>query len=842
MVLKVPKWKNDPVAADAAHYIESGDLAALGRLKDVRPRPEWLGDLLAALGGYFPQEDGADTRAFQTAAALISPEELDAWWQQSPSFERMKLCTRLMRCDDAFWDVALRAARAYMDSAKWGAGWLVEIFGRDLLPNVIAALERGAQDGQFGCAHRQDSVETAVRVLGKEALPAVLCGLRDEWVHRQALGHLIDLDDGTHTALIRQGLEWGLTREPTEDLIGYTELAARWRLAEMADHLWPLLAHKSKQVREAAVRVLSRLGEAALPRAAEMLRHRKAEARLAAVGLLTALNTPAALELLRPVADQDSSGPVRDAARKALPREADAGPGGPREAILARARKNPLRIKGLPARWLNDNSLPPLHYTDGEPLDRDAVHYLLFRQARATKLEPDVEVQALYDLIDRRSSGDFALTLMKGFLAAGANLKERWAMLLACLFGDARVVPLLQSQIRAWEEGQQPKRAEDGVRAMALLGNDAALMGLDALVNHYRGKRPYLAAAAAEGLARAAEQRRLTPEELGDCVVPWLGFEPGNPRVVSWGKRRVEVRIGLDFKMHFTDLETGKPLKALPASAPESVQAELKEQSAWLKETVKAQLARLEGLMVRQHRWPAGRWRELFLSHPLLGPFAVRLVWGAFDDAGRLTVTFRALEDRSLTGADDQEVPPPPAGSVGIVHPLELDEGTRQAWQCHLADYEIEPPFPQLGRPVLQLPPERQGEKVSKDFAGVTVLAGTLRNRAEKLGWIRGAVSGGGGIRAYWKGFPAAGLDAVVGVQDMYIGAGWDAEVELGRVSFVRAGGKGRGYEYAPIDEDPRLVSFGEVPPILFAEVMGDLQKIAGSGGRTPVPQGGAGG
>ncbi len=32
-----------------------------------------------------------------------------------------------------------------------------------------------------------------------------------------------------------------------------------------------------------------------------------------------------------------------------------------------------------------------------------------------------------------------------------------------------------------------------------------------------------------------------------------------------------------------------------------------------------------------------------------------------------------------------------------------------------------------------------------------------------------------------------------------------------------------------PIDEnDPRLIAFGNVPPIVFSEVMGDLRKITG--------------
>ncbi|HEX9369550.1 MAG TPA: DUF4132 domain-containing protein, partial [Roseiflexaceae bacterium] len=475
-----------------------------------------------------------------------------------------------------------------------------------------------------------------------------------------------------------------------------------------------------------------------------------------------------------------------------------------------------------------ENSLPPLRDADGQLIDRDTVRYLLHRQARAGKVELDLEARALCDLIDRRSSGDFALLLLKGYLTAGANLQDRWALVLACLLGDDRIVPPLHSQIRTWAESQQPNRAEDAVRALALARTDAALMTLDALAVRYRSKRPYLGEEAAEGFTRAAQQQGLTLDELGDRVVPWLGFEPGKPRLLVWAKRQLEVRIGLNFKFEFLDRQTGKALKALPAGVPEALQKDHREQSGMLKEAVKAQLTRLENLLVRGHRWPVGRWRELFLAHPLLIPFAVRLVWGIYDASGGLTGTFRALEDGSLTGADDSGMSLPAAGSVGIVHPLELDADARKAWQRHLADYEIEPPFPQLERPVLSVPPGQKRAKVATDHAGAVVMAGTFRNRAEKLGWGRTAVSGGR-IVAYGKRFTGAGLDALVGLEDMYVGANWDDEIALGRVCFVRSAGEGRGtYADVPDESNPDLVPLGKVPPVVYSEVMGDLKRIVG--------------
>ena len=81
-------------------------------------------------------------------------------------------------------------------------------------------------------------------------------------------------------------------------------------------------------------------------------------------------------------------------------------------------------------------------------------------------------------------------------------------------------------------------------------------------------------------------------------------------------------------------------------------------------------------------------------------PFATRLVWGAYDTDHKLVGTFRALEDRRLTTPADEPFDLSGAASIGIVHPLELDDETRTAWQTHLADYEIARPSRSSSGPV----------------------------------------------------------------------------------------------------------------------------------------------
>ena len=66
----------------------------------------------------------------------------------------------------------------------------------------------------------------------------------------------------------------------------------------------------------------------------------------------------------------------------------------------------------------------------------------------------------------------------------------------------------------------------------------------------------------------------------------------------------------------------------------------------------------------------------------------------------------------------------------------------------------------------------------------------------------------------------------------MYIGIDMYSGIKLGRFCFVKSGSVSSGsYVYdEPRDErDPRLLSFAEVPPIVFSETLGDLARIAGA-------------
>ena len=714
--------------------------------------------------------------------------------------------------------------------------WLVGRFGPSALPDVEEYLSaRGSRSDVI------ESVRALVSVLGEAGAPGVIAatGHPSHDVRIEAIGILMAWNNAAYEAAICPAIIGGFAAEDPKEVVRYVGLSTRWRTELLAEPLWKLFEHKSKPVRAVAARALARLGDEAVSWAAELLGAKKAPVRSAAVSLLTAAQTPAAAKAMESRLDEETDEEVRDQILLALDQVWEAqGKKITRKQIDQRIGRTAERLDNPVAEWIDEKKLPPLRLAKGsEKLKPQAVRYLLYRQSRAREMRPDIECKPLYALIDRKTSGDFALAVVRGFLGSQMAAEDRWALALAGILGDDRVVPVLMNQIRTWVDANRGKLAEYAAQALALLGTDVALCAVDALSIRYRSKQKNIGKAAAEAFAEAAERQGITVDELGDRVVPWLGFEQGKPRVIEHDDKRIEVRVGMDFKLGFRDLVKGKSIGSLPSGIPTEVKNEYKDLAAMLREVLKGQLVRIENLMVRQFRWPLGRWQELFLVHPVLFPFAARLVWGIYD-GGRLQATFRALEDRTLTNAADEAVTLPAgkanAATIGIVHPLELSAENRQRWAVHLADYNVQSPFLQLERPVVYPTAEEKAVKMSSKYKNTDLNAMTFKGRAERLGWQRGSVCDAGGITSYRKSFPGAGADVMVETEGMYIGIDMYSSIKLGRFYFVKGGSVSTGsYVYdEPNDEkDTRLLAFGDVPPIVFSETLGDLAKIAGMKG-----------
>ena len=272
-------------------------------------------------------------------------------------------------------------------------------------------------------------------------------------------------------------------------------------------------------------------------------------------------------------------------------------------------------------------------------------------------------------------------------------------------------------------------------------------------------------------------------------------------------------------------------MASLPSGVSKEVKDEIKALSAQLRNTMKAQTLRHARMLVQQRRWDAKAWWNLYGQHPVLRPFAVRLVWGHYGTDAQLERTFRMLDDGSLTDAQDASLKQPQTGCIGIVHPLELSEAQRAEWRTHLADHEIEPPVPQCDRPVIRVKDAEQNLRRIRLAAGTELNGMTFKGRAERLGWRRGSLLDGDGISNYNKSFTSAGLEVMISIEGMHMGMSMEDTITINDGWFMRQGSitQANDVDDAPTnDNDPRVVPFGEVPPIVFSETMAELGLISG--------------
>ena len=526
-------------------------------------------------------------------------------------------------------------------------------------------------------------------------------------------------------------------------------------------------------------------------------------------------------------------------------------------AVAEAQKKGKLAKPVLP--WLIN--YPTLTYKNRtNTLDSETIAFLFYRMSQTKDIGTDAEVRPLIALIDRQTSAPFAKWLLDTYFQNGADAKNKWCLTLGAVLGGDNEIAFLQRNLVSFADNSRGKMAESVVKALALQGSQRALRAVEFFSRKYKSKNKNIGAAALEAFDIAAEELGVTPYELADSVIPDFGFNglfkeftvntEGSSRVSKATQNAkldpqnaantegYRAFIGNDFKLAFLD-EDNRQLKALPKGTSAALKEEFKEIGKEIRDIVKSQSSRLEQYLVIQRRWTADKWQGFFLTNPVMFVYAIRLIWGIFDEKGALMTVFRCQEDQTLTDANGDEIDfnfTPPrvpstlggvgVGVIGMVHPISLRPEDIDFWKNELLDNDIEPIFPQLNRPVVLLQNRDKNLKMSDEFAGIQFGGYGFLSRMDKTGWTRGSVVDGGGIASYYKEFTEVGLVAIV-MQTGYLSVGYyDVNAEIGSLMFVKKSGVRFGsymYDEPSRESDPRLVSFGDVPPIVYSEVMADM-------------------
>lgn len=595
--------------------------------------------------------------------------------------------------------------------------------------------------------------------------------------------------------------------------------------------IWSMIPKADKRNRSAIARHLATvLGDEAIPNAEKLLQDKKADLRLVGAMILSFIKSEKALDILRGLLNSEKNDDARDAMLEGLAGliSNEASYPAIQEAINQADTRDKLS-KPL-TEWLNTEGgkYPKTYWKSGEEIDNKALQFLFYRMNRVKDIRIDVEAKPFIALIDTSQSAPFAKVLLKNFFENGADSKLKWCMTLASILGGDDEIDALKRKVNEWVDASRGKMAEYAVKALALNGSTKALRAVEFFSRKYKSKNKNIGAAAVESFAIAAEELGITPYDLADSIIPDFGFE-GLFKTFEVNGDTFRAFINNDFKIAFLN-DDNKLLKSPPKGTSKEIQDEFKEIAKEVRDIVKSQSSRLEQYLVIQRKWSIEKWDAFFRGNPIMFAYAVRSIWGIFDEKQNLVTTFQCLEDQTLVNIEGDELDldeyTEGGYQIGMVHPMMLAETEINHWKEALYDAEVQPIFPQLDRPVILLQEENKNTKISTEFNGIEYGGYGFIGKMEKLGWFRGSVVDAGGISSYYKDFSELGITAIV-TQEGCLSVGYYEEnAILGNLMFVKNKSVSFGsytYDEPSKNDDERLVALSNVPPIVYSEVMADM-------------------
>ncbi len=408
----------------------------------------------------------------------------------------------------------------------------------------------------------------------------------------------------------------------------------------------------------------------------------------------------------------------------------------------------------------------------------------------------------------------------------GSAVSEKGLLALAGACCDDAAVAPVQRYLTEWY-GYRVGQCRALVAMLASVDRPAAIQYLLSITNRFRTKS--IREEAERQVQILAERKGWTLDELADRTLPTAGFDEDGKLELDYGSRQFVVRVTSRLEAVLSDTE-GKTLKSLPQPRKDDDEAQAKAAKkvlsaakSELKKFTGQQTTRLYEAMCTERTWTAEDWRTYVLGHPLARFLCQRLVWAEYG-GDRVTQTFRPLDDRTLTDAEDGEVQLAPDAQIRIAHACRVSAETAAAWARHLADYDVAPLFTQFGREPYVLPEEKQTVTSLGDFEGHMVEAFKLRSAATKLGYTRGQTQDGGWFFDYVKVFPGLGLEACLG----FSGNGLPEEnrtVALMELAFQR-----RSPQKGALLPHAARLPLGQVPDVLLTECYNDVRSIAATG------------
>jgi hypothetical protein len=320
-----------------------------------------------------------------------------------------------------------------------------------------------------------------------------------------------------------------------------------------------------------------------------------------------------------------------------------------------------------------------------------------------------------------------------------------------------------------------------------------------------------------EALTRAAVKAGISREQLEEMSVSDYGLAQDGARLQRFGDYEVRICIAdtMSVDVQWSDAQ-GKALKGVPSYVKEHHADDWKELQREVKEmekTLSAQRARIETLLVSQRSIPVETLLTCYLRHPLLADISRRLIW-QFDCGPGIWFQGRMVDSA------EQDIDLGRQTSARLWHPVNADVQSIFHWRCWMEDHGIQQPFKQAHREVYFITEaERETRVYSNRFASHILRQHQFAALCEERGWTYRLMGQWDSHNTPTLELPQYGLRAQLDVDYPPNGNNVSGHaiyllVHTGKVRFL--------------DQTNRAQELTVIPPVVFSEVLRDLDLFAG--------------
>jgi Domain of unknown function (DUF4132) len=322
-------------------------------------------------------------------------------------------------------------------------------------------------------------------------------------------------------------------------------------------------------------------------------------------------------------------------------------------------------------------------------------------------------------------------------------------------------------------------------------------------------------------LDEAAQRQQMSRSDLEDLSVPSFELDAAQSRVFQLGD--VTARMFLHQQSEVVlewENSAGKKVKSPPATVKTDHATTLKQVqlcSKELQQVLRAQGNRLEAAYLQQREWNFASFTERYVQHPVLQTLASRLIWkfalgDKQDDAIYRNGQWVDCLDRPLLWLTPNTV-------VTLWHPLGSDPDRVVLWRDWLLEKGITQPFKQAYREIyIVTPPEIRTLSYSNRFAAHIIRQHQFAALAAQRGWHYT-------LQGQWDSHNTPYLELPL----------WNHRIEFwvdpqGYEGPVSDSGV---FHYIHTDQvrfyrGLQQVNMPDVPPLLFSELMRDVDLFVG--------------